>query len=102
MLAEARAGRLVRVEGGRDRDELIEHLVEYARARPELVVGFDFAFSLPAWFLRERGLASAFELWGLVAREGERWLAECSPPFWGRPGRRRPRTAGSGFSSHRG
>lgn len=96
-LAEATGGRLVRVELGRDRDEVIEHLIAEAQARPELVVGLDFAFSLPAWFLRERGLASAAELWELVAREGERWLAECDPPFWGRPGRRRPALAGNAF-----
>jgi hypothetical protein len=89
-LAEARDGALVRVECGRDRDELVAHLLECARRDPELVVGLDFAFSFPAWFLEERGLASARELWDLVAREGERWLAECPAPFWGRPGVRRP------------
>jgi len=25
-----------------------------------------------------------------ATREGEDWLAECAPPFWGRPGRPRP------------
>lgn len=59
-------------------------------ADPRIVVGLDFAFSLPAWFLAERGLVDGPALWDVVAREGEQWLAACAPPFWGRPGRRRP------------
>ena len=88
-LAEARSGELLRVESGRDREQLGEHLVAEAVRDPALVVGLDFAFSLPAWFLRERGLRGAPALWTLAAHEGERWLAECAAPFWGRPGRRR-------------
>lgn len=88
-LALARAGRVERLEGGsRNRAELVEHLIELARTEPRLVVGIDFAFSFPAWFVQERGCASAAELWTLVEREGEGWLAGCAPPFWGRKGRR--------------
>ena len=57
---------------------------------PELVVGLDFAFSLPAWFLEQRNLKSAQELWALADREAEAWITACRPPFWGRPGTRRP------------
>jgi hypothetical protein len=89
-LAECAAGRLWRLENGRDREAVAEHLLEEGRRTPETVVGLDFAFSLPAWFLEERGLASARDLWALAGREAERWLAACAPPFWGRPGRRRP------------
>jgi hypothetical protein len=89
-LAEARAGELVRLENGRTRDQLTDHVLALAAADPELVVGFDFSFSLPAWFFAERGLATVDELWSSAARDGERWLADCDPPFWGRPGRRRP------------
>ena len=89
-LAEASAGQLVRLERGRGRVELAEHLVAEAQRTPEMIVGLDFAFSMPAWFLRQHGLADGPALWDLVARDGERWLAECEPPFWGRPGRRRP------------
>jgi hypothetical protein len=93
-LAEAQAGELLRLESGRSRAELAAHVItragELARDGTPLLVGFDFSFSLPAWFLRELGLASARELWELVAREGETWLARCEPPFWGRAGRRRP------------
>jgi hypothetical protein len=95
-LAESRAGdpgRVVRLESGRDRAALLAHLLAESDRDPALVVGLDFSFSLPAWFLRAHGLSSAPELWSLAAREGERWLAACEPPFWGRPGRRRPVSA---------
>jgi hypothetical protein len=32
----------------------------------------------------------ALAFWQHVREHGEGWLATCSPPFWGRPGRRRP------------
>ena len=48
------------------------------------------AFSLPAWFIGELGLETAAELWALPEERIEAWLAACEPPFWGRPGRRRP------------
>lgn len=89
-LAEARDGGLVRLEDGRTRDEIADHLIEEAGRDPHLIVGLDFAFSLPAWFLEERGLASARDLWALAEREAESWLAGCEPPFWGRSGRGRP------------
>ena len=53
----------------------MEWLVEMARETPRMVVGFDFSFSYPAWFLRELGIGSAPEFWRLVADgQGERWL----------------------------
>ena len=89
-LAEVQNGRVVRLEAGRDRLKIARHLIEEGRKDPGLVVGLDFAFSLPGWFLRSRGLANAPALWELVDREGELWLSNCAPPFWGRPGTRRP------------
>jgi hypothetical protein len=64
--------------------------VAEAERTPRMVVGLDFAFSLPAWFLEQRNLKSAQELWALADREAEAWIAACRPPFWGRPGTRRP------------
>lgn len=81
----------VLLESGRTRDELMEWLVEMARETPRMVVGFDFTFSYPAWFLRELGIASAPEFWRLVADgQGERWLhKDCEDGrFWGRRVRR--------------
>jgi len=82
--------RLTRLECGRDRPETIAELIETARRDPRVVVGLDFAFSGPAWFLRRLGVTSARELWERVARDGERWLAESPHPFWGKPGVRCP------------
>jgi hypothetical protein len=86
--AEAHAGELLRLEAGRTRDEVIDELV--ARAGDGIVVGFDFSFSLPEWFLRDRGFADARALWDAATTDGETWLRVCEPPFWGRPGRPRP------------
>jgi hypothetical protein len=64
-------------------------LIAMARETPRMVVGFDFCFSFPEWFVRECGAASAVEFWELVAGgHGERWLAaECADGrFWGRAG----------------
>jgi hypothetical protein len=89
-LAECRDGEISRLECGRGRDEIADHLIDLAARDPDLVVGLDFAFSLPAWFLVERGLTDASELWSLATKESEQWLAGCEPPFWGRPGKGRP------------
>jgi hypothetical protein len=80
-------GRLVEVRSGRSRSEVVEAALESARDDDRLVVGLDFAFSFPAWFLEERGFHSALELWDAAAVQGEEWLARCDPPFYGRAGR---------------
>ena len=90
LLAEFRDGRLVRLEPGRNRRELVRHLIELAAADPNLVVGLDFAFSLPRWFVAERGAKSSEDVWSLAAEEGEKWLRDCPSPFWGRPGSKKP------------
>jgi hypothetical protein len=88
-LAEAEPGRLLAVWGGLDREGVVDLVVGLAATGP-LVVGLDFSFALPAWFAREHGCRDVEELWALVARDGEDWLRRCPPPFWGRPGTRRP------------
>ena len=52
-LAEVVDGALARLESGRTREEIAAHLVELAGEDAELVVGLDFAFSLPRWYLDE-------------------------------------------------
>jgi hypothetical protein len=89
--AECVDGALIGVDSGLSRGETVEWLVREAARTPRLVVGLDFAFSLPEWFLRRRGAKSVGALWRLVEDEGEDWLDGCEPPFWGRPGRKRPR-----------
>jgi hypothetical protein len=79
----------VTLESGRTREEFMAWLVEMSRETPRMVVGFDFSFSYPAWFLRELGIGSAPEFWELVAGgRGEEWLhRECADVrFWGRVG----------------
>jgi hypothetical protein len=91
-LAEAREGVLLRLEGGRDRAELVRELIELKRGGDQLVVGLDFGFSFPAWFMRERGFASASDAWRWLSEAGcaDEVLATCEPPFWGAAAKRRP------------
>jgi hypothetical protein len=90
-LAEAVDGELVRLEGGRTRAELVELLIAEADRDPNLIVGVDFAFSLPAWYLQERQLTPR-QLWALLADEAltptmrqlglTRWMNRPELPFW--------------------
>ena len=90
-LAEVqRGGDVLRLEAGRNRPELAEHLVQIVReAREPLTIGLDFGFSYPAWYIRHLGLNDAPGLWDHVAEHGEALLSDCEVPFWGRPGRAR-------------
>ena len=85
-----RDGRLARLESGRDRGGIVEHLIAEASGDPDLVVGLDFAFSFPRWFAAGHGAASIEQVWALAAENGEEWLRGCRDPFWGRPGSRKP------------
>jgi hypothetical protein len=80
---------VVRLEPVASREGVTRDLIAIASRVERLVVGLDFAFSMPAWFLDEHGLADAPALWEMAAREGEHWLADCAAPFWGRVGKRR-------------
>jgi hypothetical protein len=90
-IAEAEGPRIRTLESGRSRDEVVDWLIEQRANGGRGVVGLDFAFSLPAWYLDERGWADATAMWAAMADEAEALLADCEPPFWGRPGRKRPR-----------
>lgn len=83
-IAEARDGRVIRLEAGRTRDEVAEWFIREAASTPAMRIGFDFAFGFPAWFSRERGCQTALEVWQLAERDGHAWLAEEQGPFWGR------------------
>lgn len=89
-LAQAIEGRVVRLEPFASREALAAELIAHCRTRPDTVIGLDFSFSMPAWFVRRLGLSSAFELWARVAEEGEGWLRRCDAPFWGRAGTTKP------------
>jgi hypothetical protein len=90
-LAEVIGGELVRLEGSRTRTELIELLIGETDRDPNLIIGFDFAFSLPAWYLQDRQL-TPHQLWALLADEAltpamrrsglARWMNSPELPFW--------------------
>jgi hypothetical protein len=82
-------GRLARLESGRTREQVGDYLVAEAKRDPSVVVGLDFAFSLPAWFLSSVGLDDAPSLWRRMALDGEDWIRDPPAPFW-RSQRRAP------------
>ena len=57
----ARGRALVTLESGRTREELIAWLIAMAQETPRMVVGVDFCFSYPAWFVKEQGASAAPE-----------------------------------------
>ena len=85
-VAEVAAGRLVALRNGLTRAQVVASLAEAAGRHDDLVVGLDFAFSLPAWWIESQGLRDARSVWRFAAAEGERLLAEKHPPFWGAAG----------------
>lgn len=94
-LARVDARGLFELSRGWSAGRLLEWLGAEQASGSRLAVGLDFAFSLPEWWLAERGLRSGQELWALAAREGERWLREGEWPFWGRAWRwKRPDLGG--------
>jgi hypothetical protein len=92
-VAEVVGGRLVALTAGRGREATVAYLKGLVAAGDErVVVGLDFAFSAPAWWLDAVGVEDGPELWAwMAAGNGEAVLrAEPTPaPFWGRAGSRR-------------
>lgn len=87
-LCEVRDGAVVRLASAPSREGLVDDLVALHHAADgPLAIGFDFAFSFPAWAFARTGLASAPEMWALAASRGETWLTGPRWPFWraGRP-----------------
>lgn len=84
-------GGSVELENRRTQIELVDWLIEMKAQTPRMVVGVDFCFSYPAWFVEERGAQTAAEFWAVVKQHSERWLSrDCADPrFWGRPGKYR-------------
>jgi len=86
-----RQKRPLTLQAGRTREETAQWLMDAAVETPNLVVGLDFAFSFPAWFVREEcGCSSAADFWSVAATEGESWMRGAKPWFWGRPGVKKP------------
>lgn len=89
-LADVLDGKLVSLENGRSREQLIEAVIAIAKREPDTVVGLDFAFSFPEWWCGRQGWRHVREVWTAMAADGERLLDSCEPPFWGRPDKRNP------------
>ena len=71
------------------REEAVAYLCELAGRDDQALVGLDFNFSFPEWWLDTCAIEHPRELWADAPRL-EAWLEACAPPFWGRPGRPRP------------
>ena len=90
-------GHLVALETGRDRRQTTARLIELVFEEPETVIGLDFCFSAPAWFLDAHGMRSAGELWRWAARQAESdpgFVRGLPAPFWGPSIRPRPAIPG--------
>jgi len=87
-IAHVRDGVLVGLENGRPPDEAIRRLIELGHAHQRTVVGLDFAFSFPEWFLDDRDWHGGRDVWDALRTQTESILADCPSPFWGRPGKK--------------
>lgn len=81
-IAVVRDGLLHCLEGGRNREETAEELVHLVRSEPASVIGLDFAFSFPGWFVGEKGCRTAREFWDTAAALGEDWISPICAPFY--------------------
>lgn len=90
-LSEVEGEHVLRLENGRSREEVMRYLINESKLDPSFVVGLDFAFSFPAQFLRKRAHHGVGSVWEEAGRLGESWLAHCPFPFWGKPGKKKPR-----------
>jgi hypothetical protein len=79
-LAEVSRDRLVCLQSGGDRSEITKYVIEESKKTPAMIVGLDFAFSCPEWFVRSKNCRTIHEFWSLVGEQGERWMNAW--PFW--------------------
>jgi hypothetical protein len=77
-IAVVRGGELVESRAARSREEAVAYVVE---TEGPVLAGFDFSFSVPAWFARECGCSTVEDVWNIAERDGEMWLVP-TPPFW--------------------
>lgn len=80
-LAQAADGVIDRLENCPSRESAVASLESERKRTQELVVGLDFAFSLPDWFLTRHKCSRPEDLWRLAAKKSEAWVK--SPPFYG-------------------
>ena len=85
-LAEARDGQIIHLENGLSPIDVLANLTAIAEMEPRTIVGLDFAFSMPAWYIESHFATNAQGFWEIVKREGESWLGTCPSPFFGLKG----------------
>ena len=85
-VAEVVQGHLVQLQNGRTRRQVVDYLLKTIREGGPSVIGLDFAFSFPRWYLKEQGLENVQALWNRAANQGDRWLNGWMSPFWGLAG----------------
>jgi hypothetical protein len=81
-MAVVNDGVLQRLENGRTRPEVTDELVALRGECDRLIVGLDFSFALPQWFMHEQGFDTGRALWRVAATTGEDWLQQEVAPFW--------------------
>ena len=96
-IARADGGTLTSLVAPGSRDAVCEALLARRRHAAPCLVGLDFAFGMPAWFAQSNGWHGVDALWTAARDHGETWLTAGAPPFWGRPGTRRPHDAARGL-----
>ena len=83
-LAEAdEHGLRILKSGFESREKVAEYLESEAEKAPDFVVGLDFAFSFPSWFVEREGKDSAASFWRHVESLDSRWLEKpIQEPFY--------------------
>lgn len=95
-VADVQDGRLVSLRNGRTRAsvtaELVDTTVRAGADGQRVLVGLDFSFGFPAWYLDARGWGSSVDAWAAFTPSVvDAVLAAPTFPFWGRaPTRTRP------------
>jgi hypothetical protein len=96
-IASAVGGSLTALVAPGSRDAVRDALLKRRRDTAACLVGLDFAFSMPRWYSEQRGWSRISDVWTAASNEGESWLRDCAPPFWGRAGVKRPHDAALGL-----
>lgn len=83
---EVATGMVVALEQFQTRQAVIERVMSWVQTEPSTVVGFDFAFSAPDWFVLQSvpSASSAIDFWPVVAEKADSWVTCSAPPFWGK------------------
>ena len=96
-IARATAGVLTDLHAPGSRSAVRDALRARRQDASPVLAGLDFSFGVPAWYAASRGWTDVSAVWTAARDEGEMWLRDCTPPFWGRPGTRRPHDAAQGL-----